>query len=376
MRVAISTLAMRRELYGVGNYVKNLVLSLSKLDQDNEYLLFASEQNAHHLRDLGSNFRIEYAPGNRFLRLPWEQIELPMRLKQERIDVYHGPTFVAPFVKTCRQIVSILDMTFHLTPEKHSVPKRVYFRTMIPRMVRRSDKVIAISESTKRDLIDLLAIKEEKICVTHLGVDKRFQPVTQEQELARVRQKYSLPSKYILFVGLIEPRKNLEALVDAYHADSLHTEFDLVLAGNRGWGYTSLLEKIANSRVRNRIRMPGYVADSDLPALFSMAVAFVYPSVYEGFGLPVLEAMACGTPVITSQVSSLPEVAGDAAILVDPSDPKALASALQNVLGEDHLRKSLSERGIQRARLFTWEKTAQKTLEVYLEVYKGMPEPQ
>jgi len=356
---------MRRELFGAGNYVKNLVLSLSKLDQNNEYLLFASQQNAHHLRDLGSNFRIEYAPGNRFLRLPWEQTVLPLRLKKERIDAYHGPTFVAPLLKTCRQAVSILDMTFHLTPERHSLLKRAYFRFMIPQMARRCEKVIAISESTKRDLVSLLEIQAEKICVTHLGVDKRFRPATEEQELARVRRKYNLPSKYILYVGVIEPRKNLETLVDAYQADSFHGEFDLVLAGSLGWGFTRLLEKIANSHVRNRIQMPGYVADADLPALFNMAAVFVYPSVYEGFGLPVLEAMACGTPVITSQVSSLPEVAGDAAILVDPSDPKAFASALQNVLGDDHLRKSLSERGIQRARLFTWEKTAQKTLEVY-----------
>jgi glycosyltransferase involved in cell wall biosynthesis len=260
MRIAINTVAMRRELYGVGNYVKNLVASLSKLDQDNEYLLFASRQNAHHLRDLGSNFRIEYAPGNRFLRLPWEQTVLPMRLKQERIDVYHGPAFVAPFVKTCRQVVSIMDMTVHLTPERHSLLKRAYFRAMIPQMARRSDRVITISESTKRDLIGLIEIEEEKVCVIPLGVDERFHPVTDDRELARVREKYNLPLKYILYVGVIEPRKNLETLVDAYQADSFHGEFDLVLAGNLGWGYTPLLDKLANSSVRGRIRRPGYVA--------------------------------------------------------------------------------------------------------------------
>jgi glycosyltransferase involved in cell wall biosynthesis len=369
MRIAINTLAMKRELYGVGNYIKNLVSALARLDRENEYVLFASADNACHLRGLGENFSIELAPSSRMLRLPWEQSVLPLRLRRKRIDVYHGATFVAPLIKMCVHVVSILDMTFHLTPERHSLVKRAYFRAMIPQMARRSEKVIAISESTKRDLLRLLEIKEEKICVTHLGVDKRFRPVTDEQELTRVREKYNLPAKYILYVGLIEPRKNVEALVDAYHADSLHTEFDLVLAGNLGWGYAPLLAKVANSRVRNRIRMPGYVADADLPALFSMAAVFVYPSVYEGFGLPVLEAMACGTPVITSKVSSLPEVAGEAAILVDPSDPKALASALQSVLGDEHLGKSLSEKGMQRAGLFTWEKTAQKTLGVYKDMF-------
>ena len=369
MRIAINTLAMKRELYGVGNYIKNLVWSLAGIDRENEYVLFASAENACHLQGLGENFSIEFAPSNRTLRLPWEQSVLPLRLKQKRIDVCHGATFVTPLLKTCGHVVSIHDMTFHLTPERHSLLKRAYFRAMIPQMARRSERVIAISESTKRDLVSLLEIKEEKICVTHLGVDKRFRPVTDEQELTRVRQKYKLSPKYILYVGLIEPRKNVETLVDAYHADSLHTEFELVLAGNLGWGYRPLLKKVANSHVRNRIRMPGYVADADLPALFSMAATFVYPSVYEGFGLPVLEAMACGAPVITSQVSSLPEVAGDAAILVDPTDPKSLASALQKALADEHLRKSLSERGIQRAQLFTWEKTAQKTLGVYKDMF-------
>jgi glycosyltransferase involved in cell wall biosynthesis len=365
MRIAINTLSMRRELFGMGNYIKYLLLSLSKVDQDNEYLVFASGENAHHLKELGSNFRIEYAPRNRALRLPWEQTFLPLKLKKERIDAYHGLTVVAPLVKTCRQVVSILDMTVYLTPERHSLLKRAYFRAMIPQMARRSDKVIAISESTKRDLVSLLGIKEEKICVTHLGVDKRFRPVIEEQELSRVRQKYDLPPKYVLYVGLIEPRKNLEALVDAYHADSLHTEYALVLAGKLGWGYAPLLKKIANSHLRNRIRMPGYVVDADLPALYSSATVVVYPSLYEGFGLPVLEAMACGGAVITSNVSSLPEVAGDAAVLIDPHDVGSLTLALQNVLRDRQLRESLSQRARLRAQLFTWERMAKKTLDVY-----------
>jgi len=368
MRIAINTMAMKRELYGVGNYIKNFVRALAAIDRENDYVLFASTDNKCHLTGLGENFSIELAPSNRMLRLPWEQSVLPLRLKQKRIDVCHGATFVTPLLKTCGHVVSIHDMTFHLTPERHSPFKRAYFRAMIPEMVRRSEKVIAISESTKRDLVRLMDIDEEKICVTHLGVDTRFRPITDEEELTKVRQKYNLPAKYILYVGLIEPRKNVEALVDAYHTDSMHTEFELVLAGNLGWGYAPLLEKIRKSQLRDRIRMPGYVADSDLPALFSMAATFVYPSAYEGFGLPVLEAMACGAPVITSQVSSLPEVAGDAAILVDPSDPRALVTALQRVLADDQLRRSLSEKGIQRARLFTWEKTAQKTLGVYNEI--------
>ena len=356
---------MKGELYGVGNYIKSLVSGLSRIDSENEYFLFASPHNIGHIKPLPSNFRAELAPGNRGIRLAWEQTVLPLRLKQYRIDVYHGPMYIAPLLKTCQQVVSVLDMTFHLTPRSHSWHKRIYFRSMIPAMVRRSDCVITISESTKRDIIALLGAEEEKLRVIHLGTDPRFTPVRDDAQLAKVRKKYNLPRDFVLFVGLIEPRKNLETLVDAYCADSLSSQFDLVLAGGLGWGYSGLMQKIASSRVAECIRMPGYIADADLPALYSAAKAFVYPSLYEGFGLPVLEAMACGAAVITSSISSMPEVAGDAAILVPPHDRGALTSALQRVLRDKAFRDDLSRRARERAQLFTWEETARKTLEAY-----------
>jgi glycosyltransferase involved in cell wall biosynthesis len=365
IRIAINTLAMRQELYGVGNYIKNLVRALSRIDGDNEYVLFASGENACHLQGLGRNFSVEMAPANRVVRLAWEQSVLPLRLKQKDISIYHGATFVTPLVKSCCHVVSVHDMTFHLVPERHSLHKRVYFRSMVPAAIRRSDRVIAVSESTKRDLLKIVRTDEKKVCVIHHGVDAQFQPITDEEKLARIREKYNLRRKFILFVGVIEPRKNLETLVEAYLADSISGEFDLVLAGSLGWGYTKLKQKISDARREHCIRMPGYIADGDLPALYSGATAFVYPSLYEGFGLPVLEAMACGIPVITSSVSSLPEIAGDAAILVDPHDTSALAWALQKILKDDRLREDLSRRGRQRAQLFSWEQTARKTLEVY-----------
>jgi glycosyltransferase involved in cell wall biosynthesis len=365
VRIAINTLAMRSELYGVGNYIKNLVAALSRIDSENEYLLFVSRENAHHLAGLPANFRLELAPGGRGLRLPWEQTVLPFLLQRKRIDVYHGPMFVAPFVKTCRQVVSILDMTFHLTPSRHSLHKQIYFRSIIPRMVRRSDYVITISESTKRDVLALLKTDDEKVFVTHLGVDPRFKPVADSRKLAEIRGKYNLPREFVLFVGLIEPRKNLDTLLDAYLADSVSAHFDLVLAGSLGWGFSDLMRKINSNGARGSVRMLGYVDDADLPGLYTASAAFVYPSFYEGFGLPVLEAMACGAPVITSNVSSLPEVTGDAAILINPHSVQDLAGALQRVLRDGDLRAALSERAIERAGKFTWEQTARKTLEVY-----------
>lgn len=368
MRIAINTLGMKGKLHGVGNYIKNLVRALSKLDSHNQYVLFASSENVRHLEGLGENFRIELAPNNRALRVAWEQTLLPLKLKEHKVDVYHGPAFAAPLWKTCPQVVSIHDMTVHLFPERHSVHTRWYLRYLVPAMLKASDGVITVSESAKADILNFGKVKNDKICVIPLGVDEKFRQIRDERSLAMIRKKYGLERDFLLFVGMIEPRKNLENLVDAFLADFLPQQCDLVLAGSLGWGYSELLQKIAASNNKDCIRTPGYVDDTDLPALYSAAAAFVYPSFYEGFGLPILEAMACGTPVITSSVSSLPEVAGDAALLVDPSDAKALASALQRIVKDSSLRQDLSRRGRQRSSLFTWDQSAEKTLAVYRRV--------
>lgn len=339
--------------------------ALSKLDSHNQYFLFGSSENVGHLEGLGENFCIELAPSNPALRVVWEQMILPLKLKQHKIDVYHGPAFASPLLKTCPQVVSIHDMTVHLFPEQHSVHTRWYLRVLLPAMLRANDAVITVSESAKADILKFGKVKADQVCVIPLGVEERFQQIQDELRLSIVREKYALEKDFILFVGMIEPRKNLGNLVDAFLMDSLPQFCDLVLAGSLGWGYSELLRKIGASSDKRSIRMPGYVDHADLPALYSAATAFVYPSFYEGFGLPILEAMACGTPVITSSISSLPEVAGDAAILVDPTDAKALASALQRIVKDSSLRQDLSRRGRQRASLFTWQQSAEKTLAVY-----------
>ena len=237
--------------------------------------------------------------------------------------------------------------------------------------MRNADAIIAVSQSTKSDLLQLACIPPEKISVVSLGVDPRFRPVKNEDDLRSVRRKYKLPRPFILFIGMIEPRKNLETLVDSYLSGHFFDRFDMVLAGSLGWGYSPLLQKIATSGKADRIHLPGYVEDRDLPALYSAAEVFVYPSIFEGFGLPVLESMACGTPVITSSVSSLPEVAGDAALLVDPRDHSPLTSALQKLLANKSLRGEFATRGLARAASFSWDQTAQKTLSVYQHLLSG-----
>lgn len=368
MRIAINALGMKRRLHGVGNYIKNLVWGLSKIDSENEYLIFGSSENACHLEGLGRNFHIEMAPNRPALRVIWEQTILPLKLKKERIDLYHGPAFAAPLIKTCAQVVSIHDMSFHLVPEQHSLHTRLYLRVIVPSMLKNSDGMIAVSEHTKSDILCIGGIEGQRVAVIPLGVEERFVPIRDEAQVAKVREKYKLPREFILFVGMIEPRKNLENLVDAYFKTSLSDRCDLVLAGSLGWGYSGLLQKIEATDNRGSIRLPGYVDDADLPTLYSAATVFAYPSQYEGFGLPVLEAMACEAPVITSSVSSLPEVAGDAAVMVDPDDVDALASNLRSLVEDRGLRERLSRHGRERAKRFTWSNAAQKTLAVYEQV--------
>jgi len=356
---------MRNKINGLGNYIKNLIWGLSRIDPGNEYILFATSDSFCHLEGLTKKFDIEFVPDNAALRRTWEQTVLPWRLNQRRIDVFHGTAFIAPLVKTCAHVISVHDMTFRLEPKRHLFHSQVYLRAMMPTLIRNSDRIIAVSESAKKDILDFVPIDDQKISVIHHGVQERFAPVKEEERLARIRSKYRLPEDFILYLGVIEPRKNLEGLVEAYIGQNLAERINLVLAGGLGWDYSSLLVKITNCKVKEAIHMPGYIDEADLPALYSAARVFVYPSFYEGFGLPVLEAMACGTPVITSSVSSLPEVAGDAAILVDPNNVNALAATLQRVVTDRELREELSLRGLKRVKHFTWDETARKTLDVY-----------
>lgn len=359
---------MKRNLHGVGNYIKNLVWGLSRIDRQNEYLLFGSPENLVHLQGLPGNFQVEMAPKHPALRILWEQTILPLKLRQKKIDLYHGPAFAVPLVASCARVITVHDMTVQISPESQSVHTRFYLRTMIRAMLSASDHVIANSECTKHDILEIAKVQEEKVSVIYLGVDPRFQPIHDKERLAEVREKYCLPREFILFVGMIEPRKNLAHLIDAYLAASVHDRCDLVLAGSLGWGYSELLQKVQALGPNSCIRMPSYIEDTDLPALYSAACAFAYPSFYEGFGLPVLEAMACGTPVITSSVSSLPEVTGTAAILVKPDDLPTLTRALQTVVNDKNCSGKLSRLGRTRAALFSWDSTAEQTLATYLRV--------
>ncbi|MBC7226910.1 MAG: glycosyltransferase family 4 protein [Thermoflexales bacterium] len=286
------------------------------------------------------------------------------------VDLFHATEHLLPRFSRIRTVFTLHDLIFLFHPETHKPLNRWFLTLMMPRFLRAADAVIAVSECTKRDAVRAYGIPEEKITVIYEGVSLRFRPADPEA-VRVVRAKYGLPEHFILYVGTIEPRKNLTALLEAYAAlQARNTQYAtrLVIVGKKGWLYEGFFRRLRELGLEEHVHFTGYVPDEDLPALYSAADLFVFPSLYEGFGLPVLEAMACGVPVVCSNTSSLPEVAGDAALLVDPADVRALAEAMERVLADEALRATLRTRGLERARQFTWEATARRTLEVYRRV--------
>jgi glycosyltransferase involved in cell wall biosynthesis len=287
--------------------------------------------------------------------------------------IFHATDHLLPPFRCLQSVFTLYDLTFLKFPEAHLPLNRWYSRVIVPRGLRAADAVIAISGCTKRDAVIAYGLPAERIRVIHLGVAARFRPVDPEVA-AGVRDRYHLPGSFILAVGTIEPRKNLIALLDAYRGliDRV-VDLKLVIVGRRGWRADAFFERVRELGLENRVILPGFVPDEDLPAVYSSAEVLAFPSIYEGFGLPVLEAMACGTPVVCSNTSSLPEVAGEAAVLLAPDDVRGWEQALHQVVTDASLRLDLRQRGLAQAARFTWEATARQTQAVYEEVYAHCP---
>ncbi len=276
------------------------------------------------------------------------------------------PSHVVPIIHPRRTVVTIHDLGYLYYPQAHTRGSRFYLHISTLFSVRAARRVIAISEATKRDLVDKYKVPGQKIKVIYHGRDPLFQPVTDQAKIREVVTRYSISQPYCIHVGTLQPRKNLGLLVEAWDVlrQNMESPPQLLLAGRRGWLYSSLLESIRARGLGDLIKLADYVEREDLPALYSGAVAMTFPSLYEGFGLPPLEAMSCGTPVLASNTSSLPEVIGDAGILLDPQDPVAWADALRRVIADPQLRVEMSRKGLERAAQFTWERCARETLAV------------
>jgi glycosyltransferase involved in cell wall biosynthesis len=306
------------------------------------------------------------------VRIAWEQIVLPRWLHNDRITVFHGAVNALPAFWGGPGVVTILDLTFMLLPEAFNRANRLYLRFMAAFAAARADRIIAISEATRRDVIARLRVPPERVQRIYCGVEPDFRPIEDGRDVAELRNKWSIRGGFILYLGTIEPRKNLVRLIDAYAELRRRkaTDRDLVLAGGRGWGDETIVRRAHDVGVGEHVRFVGFVPEQEMPLWYNAADLFVYPSEYEGFGLPPLEALACGTPVIASNRSSLPEVVGEAGVLVDPTDTAAMADAMQRVLDDERLQSHLSQAGPEQARPFTWRRMAEETLGVYRAVGK------
>jgi len=371
MRIAIDTTALPPNPVGAGKYIIELVREFSRLEREFELVIFAQEHgrkliDSPNLDGLEWIMLPDRSPAKRLL---WEQTTFPRSLRQAKIDLLHSPHYTRPVFLPCKSIVSFHDLTFFLYPELHTRSKRIFFPMMMRYSARAADLLIASSQSTRQDAIRILHIPPEKIVTVPLGVAPDFRPVHDPEQLQAIREKYHLPEDFILYVGLVEPRKNLPMLIRAY-ARLLHDgpPRPLVIVGRMGWMYSEVLEQIESLGLKEQVHFTGYVPLEDLPMVYNLAQVFVYPSTYEGFGFPPLEALACGTPVITTRVSSIPEHVGEAGILIPPQDEDALVEALRLTLLHPELRQELSERGPIQAAKFTWRRTAQETLRLYQQV--------
>ncbi len=367
VRVAID--ARKLHDFGIGTYIRNLLRQLARIDRDTDYVLLSPAADLDVASQLGPNFRSILEPSpNYSLR---EQIHVPWVLRRERPDVYHAPHYVLPAAVPCRSVVTIHDCIHLMFPQY--LPNKAayaYARASMWTAVKRSNCILTVSEASKRDILHFFNVPPEKIVVVYNAIDDHFWLTPPEEEVARVRERYQLDHQFVLYVGNIKPHKNLVRLIEAF--DELRrTGFDdlkLLIIGDEISKLPALRRAVHSHKLHKQVRFLGYVSDGTLRILYRLASLFVFPSLYEGFGLPPLEAMASGTPVVTSNQSSLPEVTGDAAVQVDPYDVASIVDGMRRVLSDPVLAAELRRRGPARAREFSWARSVEKTRRVYDEV--------
>ncbi|HEX3351894.1 MAG TPA: glycosyltransferase family 1 protein [Terriglobales bacterium] len=363
LRVGIDIHSIGSKKGGNETYYRELVRGLSNVPSNHEFILYYTNPVTSQPGNLNGRFSFEPVhPSPRSLRIPFG---FPWRMRKDRLDVFHAQYIVPPF-SSCKTVVSIFDLAHERYPEFFHPWEGRALRTLVRWSARRADRVVTVSHFSARDLIEIYGVKPENIAVIYLAASAEFRPLDRETAVEYVRNRFGLATPFILYAGRLQARKNLVRLVEALA--QLHQkgfEEDLVLVGKQDWQAEGILKCVRKHKLESRVKFLGYVPDQDLPYLHNAAQLFVYPSIFEGFGLPVVESMACGTPIITSHGSSLEEVAGDAALLVDPLSVASISDAMAKVLQDSNLRHSLSQRGLARSAQFNYRTAAEKTLALY-----------
>lgn len=372
MRFGIDARLTYHQRAGIGRYTLFLLDELAKLDQENRYTVFQHRRDREPLVH-APNFQRKtlFAP----VHSPLEQPLLAAELLLHDLDLFHSTDFIPPLLSNCPSIITVHDLAFLRWPHFLTREHATYYG-QIDRGVRHARHVIVPSHSTKNDVIAQLGVPESKISVIYEAAATLYTPLPRDETLQSVTRRFNIPSKYIFFISTIEPRKNIGGLLRAFHhlrtAYNL-TDTGLVLAGKQGWLYEQIFETVEELGLQDSTFFVGRVTDEELHQLYVGARCHVHPAFYEGFGLPPLEAMACGTPTVVSNTSSLPEVVGDAALMVDPTDWEGMAVAIRRLLTEEELHREMREKGLRRAAVFSWSRAALETLHVYQLVAQGQP---
>ena len=380
MRIAINAhLVAFNKTYrqaGVSKYTELLINNLAALDHDDEFIIYIGNGERPDSFANAENFTIKASPLPTIkpqVRIGWEQGLAPAVLLRDRPTLLHCPVNVVPLASPCPTILTIHDLGFVRFPERYKAAKRIYLRTLTTLSAHRASHIITDAESVRREVVELLGIKPERVTAIPLGVADYFKPESDRARLEQFRLEKKLPARFVLYLGTLEPRKNLPLLLRGFarfrdEQPAIAQGLGLVLGGAKGWLYEDIFRLVNELGLADCTTFPGYINEAELPLWYNIAECFVYPSIYEGFGLPPLEAMACGVPVITSNTSSLPGVVGQAGLMVGPDDIDGMAQALNAILADPNRRQQLAAQGIEQARKFNWPDTARRTLEVYRQV--------
>ena len=373
MRIGIEAQRIfRKKKGGMDVVALETIKNLQKIDKNNEYIIYASQdEDTGYCIEETKNFKIKYIKGLSYV--DWEQIWLPLQAQKDKLDVLHCTSNTAPLWGAIPKIITVHDIIYL---EKQSWPANAnayqrlgnYYRSVIvPMGVKAAEQIVTVSGFEKANIINRFKLDDSKVEVISNGVNNVFRRVTDADALNKVIKKYNLPGSYILFMGNTEPRKNMRNMLKAYAilVAKQSNAPDLVITNVDREYLNKILEEIGEKWIEQKIALTGYADFADLPALYSLSEFFAYPSLREGFGLPIVEAMACGTPVITSNVSSMPEIAGDAALLVDPHTPAGIAEAMNRYVSNPGLKNAKIQAGLKRYKMYTWEASAKKLVNIY-----------
>jgi glycosyltransferase involved in cell wall biosynthesis len=348
---------------GIHTYIAQQLNHLPMSGGDLRFFIFTNSQDqlAPHLNSHSISTR--WPTGNRLFRIAWEQLSWPLAARVHKLDLLHGMAFVTPLITPCPTVVTIYDLSFIYFPDRYPMLQRIYLTSQTRRSCHRARRVVTISESGRQDVHKLFGVPLERISVIHPGVDPNFYPRS-EDEIDDFRAQNHLPPQYVLHVGTLQPRKSIPTLIRAF-AKLNRPDLELVLVGGKGWAYEEIFSLVRELDLEKRVRFTGYVSDGELPLWYNAAAALVFPSVYEGFGLPVAEAMACGTPVVAADTSAIPEAAGAAARLFKVQDGTELSDHIAAVLDDPHLAATMREHGLQQSRQFSWKRAGEEMVDVY-----------